>query len=181
MTSQNFGPYASRAQMMMEELRPFRPKMSKIGMQLYLHPYGVHISSIIYAAIAVITLCCGYVCAMYFADPLLFARFGSLVVAYGIIFGVLGVDGTIKRDLRFFQFIYEAMREDEIAEAQKKDALKPEDVGNILLSSFQKSFAEKTFSDLSEKIIRHTWYVDAVILLAGTLVWGFGDLLIKTK
>lgn len=181
MSSPHSGPNTSRAQMMWEELKPFRPKMAKIGIALYLHPYGVHISAIIYAGIAAVILFGGYFAAVHLADPPLFARFGSLVVASGIVFGILGVDGTIKRDLQFFQQIYEAMRDDEIAEVQKKDQLNPNDVVSIVTTSFDKAFASKTFSDLSEKIIRHTWYLDAVILLAGTLVWGFGDLLIKTK
>jgi hypothetical protein len=176
MTAQD--PPRTKAQMMLLELAPFRPKFANVGLKLYTAKYGVHISAIFYAGIAACTLIAGCITAVHIGDPMVFARSGSLLIAYGVFFGVLGVDGTIKKDLKYFQYIYEAMQQDELERLQKKDALTNKDFTDLVVTAVQKAFTERSFSDLSGKIIRRTWYVDAVVLFIGTLVWGFGDLAI---
>ena len=110
----------SNAEMMEMELRPKRPKFPKAAVWLYTRPYGFHLSALAYTVFALLLVIIGGLLSCLLNDGIWFARFGSLIVAIGIVFGIRGIEGKIDSDIQYCNAILEAIEEDEF-DAKKEE------------------------------------------------------------
>ena len=182
MAEQDPGRGRSNAEMIALELRPWRPRFPRASMWLYSKSYGFHISALYYATLGFILIVLGAVVSLWLHDGLWLARFGSLVIVVGVLFGVHGVEGKIHSDIRYCNELLKAIEKDEFE--RKRSTFDgsfektPAHVVDIVAHSFTQAFAGKREEDWGIRIKRNTLRIDAGIAIVGTLVWGFGDLLL---
>ena len=120
----------------------------------------------------------GYILAIAICDPVMFARFGSLIVCVGVIFGIKGLPQLLDA----VQPIYKK-------EIQKlRDAIDAACNGHEFEAHIRAATAEKVepeIAKLEQKLSRTLFSVknrllriEGAIVIIGTLVWGFGDWLV---
>lgn len=172
----------SNAEIMAIELKPWRPRFPKISIWLYSKPYGFHITAFYYAVLALLLVVLGVLLSSFLENGMWLSRFGSIIIVAGIIFGVHGVEGKIDSDIRYCNEMLKAIEQDEF-ETNKGNfdgsfEKTPDHIGEIVVHSFSQAFAGKREENWGNKIKRNTLRIDAVIAIVGTLIWGFGDLLV---
>jgi len=112
----------------------------------------------------------------YIFDGVYFSRSGSLIVVVGVIFGLLDlpsrladIDSWVKKQASIHkQEILNKNKTDGVSEQQSEQAY--DDVIDEMTTVI-KSKAKKR----RQKIVR----IEGAILVVGTLIWGFGDLINK--
>ena len=172
----------SSAEMMEIELRPWRPRIPKISIWLYTKPYGFHISALYYATLGLLMIGLGVLLSLLLGNGVWLSRFGSLVIVAGILFGVHGVEGKIDSDIRYYNEILKAIEKDEFEEKMRNYngsfEKRPEHIADIVVHSVTQVFSGKREEDWGNRIKRNTLRIDAGIAIVGTLIWGFGDLVV---
>ncbi len=120
----------------------------------------------------------GYVLAVVICDPTMFARFGSLIVCVGVIFGIKGLPQLLDA----VQPIYEEQIK------QLRDGIESACKGHQFETDIRAAMAENVEPEivkLEQKMSRTMFSVknrllriEGAIVIIGTLIWGFGDLLV---
>ena len=172
----------SNAEMMEIELKPWRPRFPKISIWLYTKPYGFHISALYYAILGLLLIILGVLLSSLLADGVWLSRFGSLIIVVGILFGVHGVEGKVDSDIRYCNEILKAIEKDDF-EVKKRNydgsfEKTPAHIGDVFVHSFTQAFSGKREASWGNRIKQNTLRIDAGIAIIGTLIWGFGDLLV---
>ena len=125
--------------------------------------------------IALTILILGYVWGMY-TEPFNFARAGSLIVATGIIFAALDLSGRITLVDEWVVARLNRIRPTLLPAATKKGQEKAQEKierREILEGNVTSGVKEAT--DHARGRLR---VIEVTILILGTLVWGFGDLIV---
>jgi hypothetical protein len=133
------------------------------------------IAGIFYSMIlALITLVSSYVLGVFFDNGMIFSRSGSLLVCIAIYFGVIrysfSLKGVYEDSTIFSDVLADSMEE---VDEQDRDHLK-----RIVGDVYSEPVGEVVEGHLEELMGRVTLYVESRIAIMGTLVWGFGDLLV---
>ena len=105
----------------------------------------------------------------FFNDYLWLARSGALIVVVGIIFAVLEYHNR-EFQTNMFKFYTDTLK-DTISYHNKNI---DQDTFNSLVKK-TKAEEDKLKSELEKYTLKH----EAILLILGTLIWGFGDVLIK--
>lgn len=120
----------------------------------------------------------GYALAIGICDPAMFARFGSLIVCIGVIFGVKGLPQQMDAVLPIYEKQIQKLR-DFVESSCQEHEFEP----HIRHAMAEK--VEPEIVDLEQKMKR-TMYslksrflkIEGGVVIIGTLVWGFGDYLV---
>lgn len=124
----------------------------------------------------------GYLLALFFCEPMIFSRFGSLIVCVGIYFSAQGLlqildvlqDALDKEvsDVRAEndRCIALSSREKDHNEAALTQ-LKIEQEKTIIIFESER---RKNLSSIKMRILK----LESLIVSGGTLIWGFGDYLV---
>ncbi|EOK5734560.1 hypothetical protein ACWOUW_004251 [Vibrio vulnificus] len=126
-------------------------------------------------ALTILTLIVGYLIAIFLNDPLVFSRFGSIVVCLGIYWGMKDYPGLLDK----FKDFSDSIKHKHIGEISKE--LEKSGVSNDEVEQFNKDAmtrfdkqVNQQFSEMKERFFKF----EASILCLGTIIWGFGDLLV---
>ncbi|WP_157639813.1 hypothetical protein [Lamprocystis purpurea] len=183
MEARDINTKPSNREIMEIELRPWQPRFPKLSIWLYAKPYGFHLSAVYYVALTCLLILLGVVVSLLLHDGLWLSRSGALIIVVSVLFGVHGLEGKIGSDIRYCNEILKAIEDDDFA--RRKDAFggsfkkNPDDIKDIFLHSFSQAFAGKREKDWGDRVVRNTVRIGAGIAIVGTLVWGFGDLLLS--
>ena len=182
MEAQDTNTKRSNVEMMEVEFRPWRPRFPKVSIWLYTKPYGFHLYAACYAAVGILLIIVGVVVSLLLHDGSWLSRCGALITVVSIVFGVHGLEGKIGSDIRYCSEMLKAMEKDDFERKQQtfdgSFEKTPEHITDIVVQSFRKAFAGKREKDWASRTVRNTVRIGAGILVVGTLVWGFGDLLV---
>ncbi|MGJ8692413.1 MAG: hypothetical protein ACSHW0_08015 [Thalassotalea sp.] len=133
-------------------------------------------NNVIISLFAVIILAAGYhLSAIHFMGQEWLSRAGSLVVVLGIVSGFSGIiqERILTSKLRI---------QKRIAVIQKKRRLRLMNADPALvekeLEDIETSFLNQT-SELLQMIKFSVGLIEGVLLILGTIIWGFGDLIIR--
>lgn len=128
--------------------------------------------------VTILLLGTGYLVSLGIGDPTMFSRFGALVVCIGVIFSIKGLPEIIEAARPHFESHAEEMREwaqnkfieEGLDPEQRKEAIaKLEPLLEQYLSN-----TSKTIDRVKQRLLR----IEGTVVVIGTLVWGFGDLLV---
>jgi hypothetical protein len=117
----------------------------------------------------------GYGLALFMCEPVMFARFGSLIVCVGVLFSIKGLPETLDSIQPIFQSEIDLL----------KDKMEQLCVGHPSEGALRKSFKEimdPKISEIEKRMNRTIFsqkkrllHLEGGIVIIGTLIWGFGD------
>ncbi|MEQ8228565.1 MAG: hypothetical protein RIA64_10815 [Rhodospirillales bacterium] len=131
--------------------------MSTSSSRRYRHRIGGPAAVLIFLGATAGTLFAGMVLSHQSDDWSWFSRAGSLLVVLGIVFAYFNVDGFIERSLRMA-----------VTRLSRYDRDNPSNTADWIVS---------WLSEEPEDISGTVKALEVCVIVIGTLVWGFGDLL----
>ena len=126
----------------------------------------------IYASIGLCIF--GYVLAILIADPIMFARFGSVIVCIGVIFSVKGLPQLLDAVQPIFEEEIQELRnafEAICNEREVEETIRTPMTENI--TELENKMSRTLFA-LKKRLLQ----IEGGIVIIGTLIWGFGDYLV---
>lgn len=123
----------------------------------------------------IFTLFIGYIVSYIFDNPMIFSRCGSIVVCIGIYWGMKDYPGLVDK----FRDFAESIKQSEISIIEDKlikSGMSIEEVKKFKTAKLAE--VDKTLNINLTKLKHRFFMLEAYILCLGTLVWGFGDLLV---
>ncbi len=121
----------------------------------------------------------GYVIAVFTCDDV-FARFGALVVCVGVYFGSKGFSLRASKIMEVADDVWESNVQEMLAIVESTESKIPKEFvekakAEILSKSKElKAKAKREAFALEMRLIK----VESSIIMAGTLIWAFGDYLV---
>ena len=122
--------------------------------------------------IAIMLSLVGYIIAM-FTCPDVFARFGSLIVCIGVIFGVKGLPVLLDHATPIYENEFDKVNE-------KIEELIPEGhpSKNEIKEKVEQASLEmkRTLYAVKQRLYK----IEGGVIIIGTIIWGFGDYVVYT-
>lgn len=122
----------------------------------------------------------GYGLALVMCEPLMFARFGSLIVCVGVLFSIKGLPEILDSVQPIFQTEIDLL----------KNTMEKMCVGHPSEDALRKSFKEvmdPKISEIEKKMNRTIFslkkrllHLEGGIVILGTVIWGFGDYVVPS-
>jgi len=166
----------------------FEIKISKLQHWLIESKYGVHSAAIILVLVSLAVLFVSLLLDIHLPNIGWFQRGGSVVVCSAVYFAYKNYPDELKLFIMLtptYRDAHEMVIEQQNEQRKKKKISMTNDDFTEINQSLEKAYRkmESGFAYLNstkiQRLVRNTLLIEASVLVIGTIIWGYGDLLIN--